>query len=297
MFFNVYNALNADPANTKLVGNGYMILEYKCPIEADKLQVLLEQHFITYVISGKKDWIAGDKTVQISAGEAIFLRKGVYTINQYFDVDHCVLVFFLQDEFICDFLRENSTHVMQGIEGRPIDDQIFRLEVDDALQSLFYSIYSYLKKGAEIPRNLVELKFKELLFNIVLNQKHNKLTQFLTSLNLTTKAALNDVMMKNFRHDLELDEFARLCGRSLSSFKRDFKNVYRQTPGKWLSVKRLEYASALLVSSDLNVNEIAYESGFRNSSHFNKVFKEKYQVTPKQFRGMRKHDTLALDRK
>jgi len=297
MFFNVYNALNADHANTKLVGNGYMILEYKCPIEADKLQVLLEQHFITYVISGKKDWIAGDKTVQISAGEAIFLRKGVYTINQYFDVDHCVLVFFLQDEFICDFLRENSTHVMQGIEGRPIDDQIFRLEVDDALQSLFYSIYSYLKKGAEIPRNLVELKFKELLFNIVLNQKHNKLTQFLTSLNLTTKAALDDVMMKNFRHDLELDEFARLCGRSLSSFKRDFKNVYRQTPGKWLSVKRLEYASALLVSSDLNVNEIAYESGFRNSSHFNKVFKEKYQVTPKQFRGMRKHDTLALDRK
>ena len=107
MFFNVYNALNADPANTKLVGNGYIILEYKCPIEADKLQVLLEQHFITYVISGKKDWIAGDKTVQINAGEAIFLRKGVYTINQYFDVDHCVLVFFLEDEFICNFLRAN----------------------------------------------------------------------------------------------------------------------------------------------------------------------------------------------
>jgi AraC-like DNA-binding protein len=140
----------------------------------------------------------------------------------------------------------------------------------------------------------VEIKFKELLFNIILNQKHQKLSQFFTSLNQTSQTSLDDVMMKNFQHDLQLEEFARLCGRSLSAFKRDFEKVYHQTPGKWLNDKRLEYASALLLSSDLNVNEICYESGFTNSSHFNKVFKDKYQVPPKQFRMLRKNTQGAM---
>jgi AraC-like DNA-binding protein len=91
-------------------------------------------------------------------------------------------------------------------------------------------------------------------------------------------------MSKNFQFDLELNEFARLCGRSLSTFKREFKQVYQQTPGKWLNDKRLEYATELLLSSQLNINEIGYESGFKNSSHFTKSFKEKYHVTPTQFR-------------
>jgi AraC-like DNA-binding protein len=91
-------------------------------------------------------------------------------------------------------------------------------------------------------------------------------------------------MLKNFQHDLELEEFAHMCGRSLSAFKRDFKNTYDQTPGKWLNHKRLEYASTLLLTSDLNINEICFESGFKNSSHFNKVFKDRYQIPPNQFR-------------
>ena len=69
--------------------------------------------------------------------------------------------------------------------------------------------------------------------------------------------------------------------------------MYRQTPGKWLNDKRLDYASQLLLSSDLNINEIGYECGFSNSSHFNKSFKDKYQVTPKQFR-IAKRGTLNM---
>ncbi len=270
-----------------------MILEYKCPVDEETLQMLLQHHFITYVISGKKDWMTSDKTFAIKEGDAIFVRKGVYTIRQYFEVDHCILSFFMNDDFIRNFVRENN-ELCGTVSGVPIQDQIFPLEVDSPLHSLFQSIYAYLKMGKDIPRNLVEIKFKELLFNVILNQKHQKLSQFFTSLNQTSQKNLDDVMLKNFQHDLQLEEFARLCGRSLSAFKRDFEKFYRQTPGKWLNDKRLEYASSLLLSSDLNVNEICYESGFTNSSHFNKVFKDKYQVPPKQFRLLRKNAQGAV---
>ena len=92
------------------------------------------------------------------------------------------------------------------------------------------------------------------------------------------------IMQKNFQHDLNLEDFAKLSGRSLSTFKRDFKDYFKETPGKWLTNKRLEFAKSLLLSSDLDINQICFESGFKNPSHFNKIFKEKYTMPPRQYR-------------
>lgn len=293
MILNVYNKFKEDPSYAKLAASDFMILEYKCPIDADKLQVFLETNMMTYVVTGKKDWISGGRTYHIKKGDALFLRKGIYTIGQFLDEDHCVLVFFIEDSFIRNFMRDNK---VMTVSPEADLDPAFPIEVDQSLQSLFYSIFTYMKLGTDIPRNLVEIKFKELLFNLVINPRQRKLLQFFSSLDQPARITLDEVMSKNFQYDLQLDEFARLCGRSLSSFKREFKSVYRQTPGKWLNDKRLEYACELLLSSDLNINEIGYESGFRNSSHFIKSFKDKYQVTPKQFRmaKRKKHNAESL---
>lgn len=289
MIVDIFNGFKEDSSYTKLVGSDYMIMEYKCPIQTDEFQLMTEMHIITYVISGRKDWVTPDNIYPVQEGEALFIKKGVYTVRQYFDVDHCILTFFLNDDFIRRFLRDNN-QVQLSAEGASWQqEQIFRLDVNDTLRSLFYSVYNYLRMDTGIPRNLVEIKFNELLFNIVLNPKHDSLTRFFASLNQTNKTNLDYVMMKNFQHDLQLEDFARLCGRSLSAFKRDFNHYYQQTPGKWLKEKRLEYATALLLNSDLNVNEIGFESGFKNSSHFNKAFKERYQVSPNQFRVKRKN--------
>ena len=55
-------------------------------------------------------------------------------------------------------------------------------------------------------------------------------------------------------------------------------------PAKWLTEKRLELAKNLLLHSDMNVNEVSFESGFKNPAHFNKVFRDKYALPPRQFR-------------
>ncbi|UKM66545.1 alpha/beta fold hydrolase [Flavobacteriaceae bacterium GSB9] len=95
---------------------------------------------------------------------------------------------------------------------------------------------------------------------------------------------LETVMSENFLYNLKVEEFAKLCGRSLSTFKRDFKAVYDTTPSKWIKTKRLDYSKKLLIESSLNINQICYECGFVNSSHYNKSFKEQFDITPLQFR-------------
>ena len=88
----------------------------------------------------------------------------------------------------------------------------------------------------------------------------------------------------NCLYNLQLHEYARLCHRSLSSFKRDFHAAYGISPGRWLLEKRLEAAARLLIRSEKPVMDVAIESGFKNITHFDRVFKQHYNSSPLQYR-------------
>jgi len=53
-------------------------------------------------------------------------------------------------------------------------------------------------------------------------------------------------MESNFRFNLSVERFAYLTGRSLSSFKKDFEELFHDTPGKWLIRRRLKEAYTLI---------------------------------------------------
>ncbi len=277
----VYTFFKHHPAFNKLIGDDYLFVEYKCPINAEQFKLWSESDFFSYVISGKKDWTSLQQKITIKEGQAVYIRKGVYNTKQYFEVDYCVMLFFITDDFIRRFMNEFSDIKSIYTDSHP---QIFEVDVNETLTSLFSTVFNYFKLGGEIPKDLVELKFKELLYNIVLNPKNSSLTSFFKSLTNRDRTDLNYLMMKNFHSDLTLDEYAKLSGRSLSSFKRDFKEHFNDTPRKWINNMRLTYARNLLENSTLNINEVCYESGFKNTSHFNTAFKEKYKLPPLKFR-------------
>lgn len=95
---------------------------------------------------------------------------------------------------------------------------------------------------------------------------------------------IEKVMSENFLFNLKVEEFAKLCGRSLSTFKRDFKQIYGTTPSRWINSKRLEHGKKLLIGTNLQINQISYDCGFINSSHFIKSFKQEYNLPPHQYR-------------
>ena len=120
---------------------------------------------------------------------------------------------------------------------------LINLETNEVLIAFFNSVLSYFDTGRQPPEELLELKFKELLLNIIANPKNKELTAYLYKVFLSGHEDLRDIMERNYVYNLSLDNFARLCHRSLSKFKRDFDMVFGMPPGKWLMEKRLEYAS------------------------------------------------------
>ena len=81
---------------------------------------------------------------------------------------------------------------------------IFKIDVNDSLDSLIHSVFNYLKTGNEIPQNLVEMKFKELIFNIILNPKNKELVNYFKSVTQITKTDLEHVMKANFKYDFDI---------------------------------------------------------------------------------------------
>ena len=80
--------------------------------------------------------------------------------------------------------------------------------------------------------------------------------------------------------DLSMEEIASYTGRSLATFKRDFAKVSDLTPQKWLIKRRLEAAHELIKSGKKKVTEACFDVGFKNLSHFSKVYKETYGYAP-----------------
>ncbi|MFH4968592.1 AraC family transcriptional regulator [Gaetbulibacter sp. M240] len=284
---NAYEYFKNHPKFNKLVGNDFLFVEYKCPLNIEEFQLWVENHLITYVISGKKDWITSKKTHKLSAGDTLFVRKGVYTTKQYLESDYCVMLFFINDNFINRFIAANPTFKRE-FNHKNEHNQIFEISTNDVFKTLIKSIFQYLNQKEEMPKELVEIKFKELLFNIALNPNNKDLLFFFNSIMQDSKTTIENIMTENFQYDLKITDYAKLCGKSLSSFKREFKKYFNTTPSRWLIKKRLDHSKILLLGTNLTVSEVGYECGFKNNSHFIQAFKKATQVTPNKYRLLKK---------
>src|SRR5258708_2366239 len=137
---------------------------------------------------------------------------------------------------------------------------------------------SYTDLWSEESKKLATLKVNELIE--LLLQTWPELKSFLFDFVDPVKQDLETFMLKNFRYNVSLDHFAKLSGRSLTSFKRDFAEVFNTPPAVWLKNKRLSEAYYLIKEKNLKPDDIFHDLGFENISHFYTAFKQKYGMTP-----------------
>ena len=100
-------------------------------------------------------------------------------------------------------------------------------------------------------------------------------------------------MESNYFYNLNISEFAEIAKMSTATFRREFKDYYKTTPGKWLTTRRLEKATTLLKTTNKTVSEITFDCGFKNLSHFSRIFKEKLKLSPKDYRLLDKESSSS----
>ncbi|MFD2469239.1 helix-turn-helix transcriptional regulator [Amycolatopsis silviterrae] len=93
-----------------------------------------------------------------------------------------------------------------------------------------------------------------------------------------------DAMDRDWANPLDLDAVAAHAGYSRYHFVRLFRAVYGQTPGQYLSRRRIERAEDLLRTADLSVTEICALVGFSSLGSFSASFKKHTGLTPSEYR-------------
>lgn len=260
-----------------------LITVFNCPVEARLMQqkfagIWSKYNYIFYVLQGRKTWHTPHGVFECESGSCMFVRKGATIVEQFNDEGFCVVLFFIPDDFLCETLKTKSKPINKGDKKF---SPIIPLDTSETLKSFFVSMFSYFSENQEPDQALIELKFKELVLMLADNPNNAELLAYFCSmLQEPQSVSLQRIMEDNFSYNLKMEEYAVLCNRSLSAFKRDFKKHFNNTPGKWLLEKRLQHAHQLLQHSHKNVNEAAFESGFENTSHFSRSFKERFGYSP-----------------
>jgi len=279
---NMQEFIEKSPFAKKISVDDLLFAEFKCPREVEKSNVWWHNNFFAHVLIGETVLKTPRGEYVLKSGDSAFAKKGsIITYNNLHE-DFCQLLVFVPDNFIKTVAQKYQVSLPES--GSDHADTVIPLPSDDVLVTYFQSLLTHFLQTTPPSSSLLKLKFEELLLNILSNNSQKQLNFYFSELCRTAKPSIREVMELNFFSNLSLDEFARLCTRSLSAFKREFTQIYNATPGKWLLEKRLEYSYYLLETTDQSLDDICMDSGFENRTHFIRVFKNKYGVPPGKLR-------------
>ncbi len=222
------------------------------------------------------------------AEEGLVLQCGNY-INQFIETNgskNCeAIAVHLAPALLQEVYGNNIPDLLSSLEKtRPIP---FKKEKASALMKTYItSLQFYFDNPELVSDDLLKLKIKELILLLTKTNEVSKIKTLFSQLFTPQEYDFKEVIEANIFNQLSISELASLCQMSLSSFKRTFARHYETSPKKYISTKRLEQASKLLLVTDLRVSEIAYDCGFNDLAHFSKSFLKQFGHAPSKHRDL-----------
>lgn len=91
-------------------------------------------------------------------------------------------------------------------------------------------------------------------------------------------------ILKSYTKDIKLQDIANIANMSVTAFSTFFKQQFRMTFTEYINEIRIGHSCKLLSKKNLNIMEVAYQSGFNNLANYNRQFKKIKKMTPSEYR-------------
>lgn len=238
------------------------------------------EYALNYVYSGEMVLVNGGEHIRVGKGECVFIPRD-HHITMYKkpkDGERYCGIFLM---FTRRFLREMYGRLNPcglSADMPRLDKGAIKLPDTAELKSLFASMTPYFDPDVRPQGDFMQLKMQEGL--LALLHIDARFAPTLFDFNQPWKIDILEFMNENYMYDFTMDELAHYTGRSLATFKRDFRKISDLTPEKWLIRKRLEVAYARIKEDGAKVVDVCAEVGFKNPSHFSTAFKRQFGVSP-----------------
>ncbi|MFA6677646.1 MAG: AraC family transcriptional regulator [Bacteroidales bacterium] len=194
-----------------------------------------------------------------------------------------ITIQFSQDLFSSSFLSKNQFMSIKKMLTKAKYGLKFSLPT-------IIKVYSLLDTMSDENRKFYQvMKILTLLYELSISEGGETLSS--CEAYLPTKESdsrrtntVKNYISKHYNENITLTELAEIVCMNPVSFSRFFKLRTGKTLSDYIIDVRLGVASRVLVDTTKNISEVCFECGFNNLSNFNRIFKKKKGMTPKQFR-------------
>lgn len=233
-------------------------------------------HELYFLISGETKYFVNGKIYILSAGDVIFIPKGVFHQTSYpypENIERLTITFndqFAGEEFSshisalsdCTHLRIPKTHI------NFFNSLLMKLEAENVNRLFDYE-------------NMQKLYMRQLLIMLFRYCDKPHIQKLGSSYELAQSAA--NYINANYSQPLTLESMAKKYFVSSNYFSKIFKKATGIGFSEYLNITRISAAQELLANTSMNSTEIAFKCGFNDSNYFIQVFKKIHGITPKKY--------------
>ncbi|WP_426484693.1 helix-turn-helix domain-containing protein [Flavobacterium sp. 2] len=192
---------------------------------------------------------------------------------------------------------ETESHLMPSLNQK-VKETFFE---NNALQNFFY-MGSYNLKIAEkieqlnavtqtgIVRNLLKEGILKIILAMEIQQHSDDLNAFPKDANCLTLKEMEEIkelsefIKSSPEEPFTIKSLSKKSGLSPNKLQEGFKMIHDRTVNDYITHMRVLKAEILMRTSDLNISEIVYCIGFTSRSYFSKIFKQKFNCSPKEYK-------------
>jgi len=204
---------------------------------------------LAYVQEGKQEIYSATQKIITRGKESVLMKCGNY-ISSFKDASPISkfrsVVFHLDPAAIRIAFDNKGLEFLSIDKSRPPRDPALKMEKNVLLDSFVTSMMPYFDNPGLVKEELLLVKLKELVYILSDFGKNPLVNQILGTLYSPEEIAFDEIITAHLYDNLSIAELGHLTARSESSFKRDFKQCYNESPARYFKTKRLEKAANLL---------------------------------------------------
>ena len=164
-------------------------------------------------------------------------------------------------------------------------NRLYHLPHGQFITSIIWEIESELLTGGTFCREMIDLKYQELLIRLARSCAEEALP-VVEPLVEEKFRTIRLHMLARLEEDWSVERLAQIAYLSPSRFYAIYRAVFHISPTADLIHARIDRAKRRLCDTDVPIRQVAESVGYQNTTHFCRQFKQLSGITPKQFRRM-----------
>lgn len=245
-----------------------------------------EQACFLYMLKGEMQYQFDDEHMKIPTNHSLLLNcinsgRQIHdtSANSYGEI---VIVTFHPD--ILKKVYERELPLVLQPSNKVTNQSSGKINNNFLIQKYIEGLLFYFENPSLVNDDILILKLKEIILLLSQTQEAEIIQVILSQLFSPATYTFKQIIEANLFLQINIEELAQKTNLSVSSFKREFKKLYNDSPASYIKNRRLERAAELLLISDERITDIAFDCGFNDLANFTKSFHDKYNITPTNYR-------------